>query len=102
MRPYLAFGKVGKIVIESLQRYLVSAVPAFLIQFCREAPQSLMVTRRTPKSEKRLGRHPVQSDFKDNAVSISEGKLQQKEYEICGLVGKKKTIPIPPQHTRLS
>ena len=44
-----------------------------------------MVTRRTPKSEKRLGRHPVQSDFKDNAVSINEGKLQQKEYEICGL-----------------
>ena len=44
-----------------------------------------MLTRRTPKSEKRLGRHPVQSDFKDNAVSISEGKLQQKEYEKCRL-----------------
>ena len=58
--------------------------PAFPIQFCREALQSLMLTRRTPKSEKRLGRHPVQSDFKDNAVSISEGKLQQKEYEKCG------------------
>ena len=44
-----------------------------------------MLTRRTPKFDKRLGRHPVQSDFKNNAVSVSEGKLQQKEYEKCGL-----------------
>ena len=44
-----------------------------------------MQTRQPQKSVKRLGRHPVQTNFQANAVCTSQGKLQQEEREKCGL-----------------